>query len=231
MHPSPRSLLLVALLTACSSESAEETDPPDQRASARDTRYCEVIPLFVDATEVHADVYNTIEFSDCPQAAWEQLDAVAIQEELEASTVMLNGPRYFIMDAAEGDTDPNAPVKTFGSLEMRRLATFTLDLANATDSPYTERTIDRNSEFVFYSGALVFELVSPDGGAYVMQSYAHIVDDTLTLADLPSLGDRLEVPEGWQYRSRTLDADIAIVSIGAAHVVQDELKNTYLLDE
>jgi len=64
-----------------------------------------------------------------------------------------------------------------------------------------------------------------------MQSYARIVDEDLTLADLPSLGDQLQVPAGWEYRSRTLDADLVVRSAGAAHVVQDELKNTYLLEE
>jgi len=231
MHRWARALALLATLSACGSESTEETEPPDDRTSSRDTRYCEVIPLFLDGTELKADVYNTVEFNSCPQAEWDALDADTIQEDLGATTVLLNGPRYFIMDEADSTIDQNAPVQTFGTLEMRRLATFTLDAATASDASYTERTIDRDTEFVFFAGAPVFELVSPGGGAYVMQSYAHLVDDTLTLADLESLGDRLQVPDGWEYRNRTLDADLRIRSAGTAHVVQDELKNTYLLDE
>ncbi|RLB63899.1 MAG: hypothetical protein DRI90_05845 [Deltaproteobacteria bacterium] len=64
-----------------------------------------------------------------------------------------------------------------------------------------------------------------------MQSYARMVDEDLTLADLPSLGDSLQVPAGREYRSRTLDADLVVHSPDEAHVVQDELENTYLLEE
>ena len=70
-------------------------------------------------------------------------------------------------------------------------------------------------------------MIDPDGKAYVLQARG----DSSSLESLAALGGKLELPAGWQYRSRTLDADLSIVSTGAAHVVQDELKNTYLLDE
>jgi len=143
----PSSLLLLPLVLACSSESNEETNPTGERTSSRDSRYCEVIPLFIDGTEVNADVYNTAEFNDCPQAEWDQLEADTIQQDLGADMVLLNGPRYFIMDAAEANIDPNAPVETFGTLQMRRLATFTLDVSEANETPYAERTINRDTEF------------------------------------------------------------------------------------
>lgn len=56
-----------------------------------------------------------------------------------------------------------------------------------------------------------------------MQSYAHIIDDTLNEAALPGLGESLALPEGWVYRTRVVDQN------GVATVVQDELQNTYQL--
>ena len=49
----------------------------------------------------------------------------------------------------------------------------------------------------------MYELLTPDAKTYVMQAYSHIVDDSLTGDSLPALGDRLHLPEGWRYRTRT----------------------------
>ena len=71
--------------------------------------------------------------------------------------------------------------------------------------------------------------MTPDGKIYVMQAYAHIVDDSLTMDALPALGDRLNIPEGWRYRVRIPDQDLALLAVGGqAHVLQDELQNTYM---
>jgi hypothetical protein len=62
-----------------------------------------------------------------------------------------------------------------------------------------------------------------------MQAYSHIVENGLTLDSLPALGDRLHLPPGWRYRVRTPDQDLALRTVtGEAHVLQDELQNTYM---
>ena len=62
-----------------------------------------------------------------------------------------------------------------------------------------------------------------------MQAYAHIVDDSLTMDSLPALGDRLNLPEGWHYRARIPDQDLTLRTVaGEAHVLQDELQDTYM---
>ena len=43
---------------------------------------------------------------------------------------------------------------------------------------------------------IVFELISPVGATYVMQSYAQIVDPTLSIAKLPTLGDTCQLVPG-----------------------------------
>ena len=94
---------------------------------------------------------------------------------------------------------------------------------------YADATIKRETEWLFLAGRPVYELLTPDQKTYVMQAYSHTVDDHLTGAALATLGDRLHIPEGWQYRVRTPDTNLAIrPADGQAHVLQDELENTYM---
>jgi hypothetical protein len=74
---------------------------------------------------------------------------------------------------------------------------------------------------------MVYELTSPKGDVYRMQSYSQIVDQTLTIEDLETLGDRLDLPEGWSYQARVLTADSALVVEGVTYVINDEFLNTY----
>ena len=60
-----------------------------------------------------------------------------------------------------------------------------------------------------------------------MQSYSHIVDDTLTIEDLETLGDWMDMPEGWSYEARVLTEDSVLVADGLAFVLNDSLMNSY----
>jgi hypothetical protein len=124
-------------------------------------------------------------------------------------------------------------VASFDGLEMRQLATIQLPAGsligdNLEGRPYTENTIEWETEYGFRAGRPVYERISPDRQVYVMQSYSQIVDSALTQDDLSALGDRLDFPEGWRYRVRELDEDFTVLTVGGlAHVIQDDLENTY----
>jgi len=76
----------------------------------------------------------------------------------------------------------------------------------------------------------VYELLNPEGKAYVMQAYCLGVDAGMTQDSLASLGERLSMPEGWSYRSRILDEELLVDTTGnMATVIQDEFENTYTL--
>jgi len=112
---------------------------------------------------------------------------------------------------------------------MRRIAVLDLN-TDPTQVPYTVRHVDRQAVFFFDAGSPIYELVDPDGNAYVLQAYCIGVDPTLSEADLPGLGDRLDLPEGWTYRTRVLDEELIVdTSEAVATVLQDELENTYTL--
>jgi hypothetical protein len=223
----PLLLLLATLGAGCGStdEGSTGTDaaPPE---SVRGNRYCEVLLAFAQGESIEAQVWGTQGLNDCPEAAWEAIDPMAIGAEFGATTVFLNGPRHWVIDRASAELPEGEP-RLFGTLEMQQLATLTLPVGSTSAMPYVERTIRRDSEFEFFAGSEVYELLAPNGSVYVMQSYAQVVDASLSESDLPGLGTRLALPDGWQYRARTLDAPLVVSTPGEATVVQDELRNTY----
>ena len=94
---------------------------------------------------------------------------------------------------------------------------------------YRDITIKRQTEWIFAAGRPVYELLTPDRQTYIMQAFSHIVDDGLTQDSLPALGDRLHPPQDWHFRARTPDRDLTLRTVaGQAHVLQDELQNTYM---
>jgi hypothetical protein len=194
----------------------------------RDRRYCELFVVKRQGAHLAADVYNTLGLNDCPQAAWDAIDTGKLASELGAVRVIRNGPRYFIMDRlASGDATSNGT--DIQGLGMRPVATMGLSLLELIEKRafYVERTIGRTTDWVFLAGKPVYELISPKGRVYVMQSYSQIVDPTLGYTDLVALGSRLKPPKGWRYRSRTPTADLVAQARGRAHIIQDELQNTY----
>ena len=144
--------------------------------------------------------------------------------------VKLNGPRYWMLDGLETKVAVIDPVmRAFNGLDMRRIAVVHLG-DDPVAVPYTERHVNRGAVFFFDAGSPVYELVRPDGIAYVMQARCVGVDPTLTEGDLPTLGERLALPEGWTYRTRVLDEELIVdTTETVATVLQDELENTYTL--
>jgi hypothetical protein len=146
-----------------------------------------------------------------------------------APRVVLNGPRHFVMDqiAAAGDTAAGQTIEA-GGLSLTARATIALGLFDLrAKKPYRERTIARDTRYVFKAGQPVFLLVRPDGGRYAMQSYAQTIDKSLAYADLPALGGRLKLPKGWRYEVMTPATDLVLGAQGKATVVQDDLDDTY----
>jgi hypothetical protein len=196
----------------------------------RGVRYGEVLAVFERDGRFEAEVYGTQMLNDCPQERWEALDAAVIAQDLGALLVKLNGPRHWMLDGLGTKVAVVEPVlREFNGLLTRRIATVDLGTDPAV-RPYVERHVDRGAVFFFDAGAPVHELVNPDGLAYVMQAYCVGVDPTLTQATLGLLGDRLELPDGWTFRTRVLDEELVVDTTATiATVLQDELENTYTL--
>ncbi|MBL8683292.1 MAG: hypothetical protein JNK05_29260 [Myxococcales bacterium] len=195
----------------------------------RGVRYCEVLLATLASGTVNIDVYNTLGVSDCPEAAWMALDPTTIRNETMSSMAILNGPRYWTISGMENSVLADPTTRYFGCIPMRTAGRIQLPLAGGgmLNTPYTPRTILRNTTFVFARGSAVYELVDPMGRVFDMQSYS-TQRVAQTEDSLASLGARLALPMGWSFRTRVLTEDLRIsTTSGMATVVTDELQNTY----
>ena len=214
------------------SDTAPDTasDTPRLIDHVRGVRYGEVIAVFHRDGRFEAEVFGTQFLNECPQELWDGLDPTALAEELGAVMVKLNGPRHWVLDGMGTKVNAMEPVlRDFNGLLMRRLAV--IDLGdNPGTSPYAEVKVDRGAVFFFDAGKPVYELVDPDGLAYVMQALCIGVDPDTTEASLVTLGERLDMPEGWSYRTRILDRELVVDTTATiATVIQDEFENSYTL--
>lgn len=196
----------------------------------RGVRYGEVLAVHARGDKLFAEVWGTQLLHDCPADWWNTLNAGELAEELGALMVKLNGPRYWTLDGFGTKVDVVEPViREVRGMPMRRIAEVELG-DNPAAVPYTERHVNRGAVFFFDTGRKVHELVDPTGRNFVMQAYCVGVDSTLTVESLDSLGQRLSLPDGWSFRTRTLDEDLVVdTTAHVATVVQDELENTYTL--
>jgi hypothetical protein len=234
----------VVVLAGCGSSGGSASERPSTTSTSRadgavqtapgalrGKRYCEVLLLRPAPEGITAEVYNTFPINDCPEDQWAAMDATAIAQEYSALIAMLNGPRYWLMDVIR-QQDRGAEVrKTFGGMEMIQRATVVVGDPIAASKPYSTQSVNRRTVFTFDAGRTVYELTDPEGNRWVMQSWSQQVDPTLGVADLATLGDRLEPPPGWSYAARKLSEPLKVVTTAqAARVMQDELKNSYSME-
>lgn len=222
--PTPSSTLVAGATTTADGWTRVE--------GLRGDRYCEVLLPRIADGRLNAEVWNSYGLNECPEDEWKALDAAQIKEQTGAVAALLNGPRYWLMDAIERRPGLERKEATFGTLKMFLAATVDLGPIPPDLSPYIERRVDRQAIFEFSEGARIFELASADGKKYVMQTYSVQNDATLTEDTLPALGDRLDLPPGWVYSTRVLDETLRLVSKdNKGAVIQDNLGNSYTLVE
>ncbi|HVU14589.1 MAG TPA: hypothetical protein VHD90_25105 [Phototrophicaceae bacterium] len=224
-------LIFAASIAGFAQNATPEVTPdvtPNAGVNVRDTRYCEILPVALQQGKLIASVYNTLGHNDCPAEAWQALDVNAIKQQFHAVYVLMNGPRYWLMDQIIGKgATRNGDNVVIGGLGFTKRAEVTLTLTDMKTIPYQTREIQRDTEYIFDAGKPIYELIAPDGSTYVMQTYSQQVDATLAMTDLATLADRLKLPSGWKYQVVVLDHDLTLSAHGVAHLVQDDLDNSY----
>ncbi|QWE04255.1 hypothetical protein [Polynucleobacter sp. JS-JIR-II-50] len=228
------SLLFLGFTFLGGSSIAQSADPQPvfqkSVSNLRNQRYCEVLLGKRAWINLEIRVFNTQGLNLCPEAQWRTLTKESIEKSFDASFVLLNGPRYWTMDEiqAAGNT-VNGVKESFGGMEMNLRATVQIGLLKQLmgSKNYAPNEVTRTTNFIYRVGSAVYELTSPGGDVYVMQSYSQIVNPTLSMKDLPVLNEQLKLPAGWTYRSRVLDQDLSLVANGIAYVLQDNLSNSY----
>ncbi|MGP4033163.1 hypothetical protein [Pseudarthrobacter sp. 1C304] len=184
-------------------------------------------------------IYNTLGLADDVSdeeldARFRALDPEELKKDFGGDVVWLNGPRRALMDRMTLVVFEDAKVSMVGPIPMRTVATVSvpdLDAFVASERPpYTEITVGRTTEWFFNAGRQVYQLVSPAGSVYIMQSASQHVDPANTVDRLATLGERLKLPQGWEYRTPTLQEDLVVRADAEgtpAHIVLDEYEDNY----
>ncbi|MEM9133290.1 MAG: hypothetical protein AAGE88_13155 [Actinomycetota bacterium] len=222
---------------ATSEDAAAPAAPAGGGMTMNGLRYCEILMSVPgEDGELVTEVWGTPGQDPCEQADWDALDPDAIAADNEATSIQMNGPRYFTVDGTL-DTAPDQTgvgtaaggevvLRDFGDISMALLAT--VDGSTGGSAAYSPELVVRTTTWAFQAGTELYELTDPEGNVYTMQSYALFADPTLTAEDLPTLGDRLDLPDGWSYSTRVAEEDFVVdLAPGGALVVNDELGNSY----
>lgn len=183
--------------------AAQETDVKSVSvADTRDMRFCEILIVMPEGV----DVYNTTGVSDCPDDLWSKMDLQAVATEFGAEKVEQNGPHFWMMDSQTFDVGKEA---TIGGIQARWVAQLDPAIMKSAAkgiAPYTVFTPKKTQKMTYAKGKPAYELVDPEGNIYVLQAHeAQFPIDTLD-----TLGDRLDLPEGWQFRTETLSEDLVL---------------------
>jgi hypothetical protein len=228
-------LALTIALSGCVTTSAgvpaiEPTQVLALPANFRNLRYGEVIPIFKDGFKLYGDVYSTMSLNDCPADLWARIDVTALAKAYGAATVKLNGPRFWVMDGvAGGGSMATGAYADFGGIQMKLLARVAIDPKQVSSGNkfYLPSEVRRTTIYTYLAGTMVYELVSPKGEVWRMQSYSQTVDPNLSIGDLEDLGSKLKQPSGWTYRTRVLETESVLRVEGIAWVLQDDFENSY----
>ena len=220
------------VLTSCQ-EDKPDVDPQEeliQTGPLFNQRYCEVLAAKIDTgTGISLEAYNTVGCSTCPEEEWNTLDTDTLKDALGSPYVRLNGPRHWVLDSIYSSTTTSSCDHSFGGLEMSLVASIPITLDDLTSEiAYQVNTVERNTEWHYFKGRLVYVLEDPSGKCFIMQSYSQKIDTNLQLEELKTLGTRLNLPAGWSYRTVLLRDDFVLESQeGFAELVSDELENAY----
>lgn len=199
-------------------------------------RYCEIFLIGGRPfpKDLAAAFYNTTDRNNgavtrdsCSDEIWATVDVDELKEQYNVLGVFKNGPRFWVYDWLEL---PVGAEREFGDVRARWMGGVKLpkDFGKEGSTFYNTTAVTRHSKQGYNKGTKVYILDDPEGTTWIMQAYSRIIDPTLSYHDLDILDQKLALPAGWKYRTKVLDADLAIGAInGHARVTQDNLENTY----
>lgn len=199
-------------------------------------RYCEVFVIGGNpiTKDLSAAFYNTTDRNggattrdSCSEEIWATVDPEAVKDEFNVLAVFKNGPRFWLYDWLEL---PVGAEQQFGKTTARWMGQVKLpkDFGKEGSTFYKTTHVSRKSKQGYNKGTRVFILDDPNGTVWIMQAYSRIVDPELRYEDLMTLDQKIDLPEGWKYRTVVLEEDLSIGAInGHARVTQDNLENTY----
>jgi hypothetical protein len=155
--------------------------------NSRGKHHCEVLIMTRDADGAGGSghYYNSLGVvDDVPDEEFDArflaLDPEKLQKEYGGDGVRFNGPRRFMADRFTGEAFDGGRQSMLGPIPMYLYGTFVVPDFDAfiagKQTPYRETASKRTSTWFFDAGKEVYELVSPDGVVFVMQSASLRID-------------------------------------------------------
>ena len=96
---------------------------------------------------------------------------------------------------------------------------------------YLPSLIQRFTAWTFYVGKPIHVLREPSGPVWVMQEYTKMVDPSLNINNLHTVGKKLKnLPKGWKFETIILTEELVLDTMrsdGWASILRDELGCTY----
>ena len=250
LRPPAASVAILGLAGLCAvagTASAQTSTTPTTASPMKvfNYPYCELIPDTVANGTITEHVFNTLGFNTCPASTFNTITEQNIIDAYNtqyppaagaapATSATINGRRFWVMSTIQstGGVTSSPDTLTVNGMQLGLKAVLTTPQGSATvgQVPYTAQTVQRNTVYVFKANRPVFELVSPTGQVYVMQSYTLAYDANLNLKLLQNvkyMTAKNKMPKGWKYRTRKLKKDLTLTASGTTQVVNDQLRNTY----
>ncbi len=250
-------IFAVALTAAALSSAATAADRsacryfsqlPDDCASAEQRKYENLrgsrfvqIELFardVIKRVLYVSIYNTTGENSgddtrdsAPADLVARLDPKTIANSFHAAGAVVSPPLCWALDwfvdrvgAARNFVGLNAAWMGNGLAAESRLS------AKRPAETYSATVFPRTAIEGFRKGGKVYLLDDPKGRTWVLAAFRWDGPPDAGLDDLDSLGDRLNLPEGWKFRVATLSRDLILeAKNGSAATLQDDEGDLYHL--
>ncbi len=246
--------LALALVAGPSLAFAEETAAPQPKPAAtpsdlfevkgenwRGRAFYEILFMNREANGSGVGNYfnslgNTLEASnEVMDERFRSLSAETLIKEFGSDGVFFNGPRRFVANSFTGLAFDGGKKRVINTIPLFLYGTFEVpsfnDFVSGPPVAYKVLVSKRNNTFTFNAGEVVHELITPEGAVYTMFSLSLKADPKNTIENLPTLGERLTLPPGWKYRTRTLDKDLNLTSSYDSNppntIVLDQFEGNY----
>jgi hypothetical protein len=221
---------------------------PDDCAEAENRKYdslrgyrYEEIDLFAkDALKKipYVSMYNTTGLNggedsrdSAPKSLSDHLDPKRIANRFQAISAAISFPRYWTVDWL---IDRVGVVRNFDGLNAAWMGNSQAPAAELSAKPtsdaYRTRLVSSTLIVGFKKGSEVYLLDDSKGRTWVMISFSTKELPDLTIDKLESLGELIKPPQGWTFRSATLNKDLILEPKGGfAGFTQDDKGNVYAL--
>ena len=215
---------------------------PPKRSITRGETYHEIFIAYRHYTGLRIAVWNDIRHEKMSRPTWDSIATSFVKSEsAESVTVIKNGPRFWMLDSLRGyELGSRRSFAVGGGGDAtngaggRRLYDFDLVAVIHPSfaellfrGPYHELKIRRHTDWTYAARSTVYELTSPRGDVYTMQTGSREVIRDASPASSAEM--KLEPPTGWAYGRRELNDEETYYISDFAYIIQDEFFNTYQL--